>query len=293
MPSYQHDYIDERSYLMGLKIYINGKFYPESRAKVSVFDHGYLYGDGVFETLRSEGGEVFKLDEHLNRLFNSAQTIKLRVPLTKEEIKEAVKETLKKNRLKSAYIRVSLSRGRGELGLSPKSCSSPNLVIIAKGPKGYPLKLYQKGVEVITVSTRRSDPAMLFPNIKCANFLWGILAKIEAEQRDAFEAILLNSKGEVTEGTVSNIFIVKESILITPPTYVGILEGITRNCVIELAKKIGIEVKEEIITCYDLYTADESFLTNTSLGIMPVVKVDGRVIGKGKPGKITRRLIVN
>lgn len=275
---------------MGLRIYINGKFYPESRAKVSVFDHGYLYGDGVFETLRADGGRVFKLDEHLNRLFNSAQTIKLKIPLTKEEIKEAVKETLKKNRLKSAYIRVSLSRGRGELGLSPKGCSSPNLVIIAKKPKGYPPELYQRGVEVITASTRRSSPPMLFPGIKCTNFLWGILAKIEAEQRGAFEAILLNSQGEVTEGTVSNIFIVKESILITPPTYAGILEGITRNCVIELAKKMGIGVKEETITSYDLYTADESFLTNTSLGIMPVVKVDGRVISKGKPGKITQRL---
>lgn len=275
---------------MGLIIYLNGKFVPEEEAKISVFDHGLLYGDGVFEGLRSYNGKIFKLEEHIIRLLNSAKSIALEIPLTFEELKEVIIQTVRANNLKDSYIRVVVTRGVGDLGLDPRKCKFPNLFIIASKIQLYPADIYEKGIKLITVATRRSLPESLNPAIKSLNYLNNILAKIEANNAGAEEGLILNQFGYVSECTGENIFIIKGNQLITPPVSAGALEGITRKVVIEIGENIGLKVKEENITRYDIYTSDECFLTGTAAEIVPVVKLDNRIIGTGKPGEKTLRI---
>jgi len=275
---------------MALKIYLNGKFVPKEKAVVSVFDHGLLYGDGVFEGIRSYNGCVFKLDEHVDRLYNSAQAIALRIPLSKQQMKEKVLQALKLNRLRDAYIRLVVTRGKGDLGLDPVKCPAPFVFIIADKIALYPDALYRKGLEIITVSVRRNNPEAINPMIKSLNYLNNILAKIEANNAGMPEALLLNSGGYVSECTGENVFAVRDGILMTPHTSCGILEGITRKIVIELAEKLNLPVKESVMTRHDLYTASECFLCGTAAELVSVVKIDGRVIGNGKPGRWTVRL---
>lgn len=275
---------------MGLKVYIDGKLYPKEKAKISVFDHGLLYGDGVFEGIRSYNGRVFRLKEHLDRLYNSAKAIWLTIPMTKEEMAKAIEDTLKANKLRDAYIRVVVTRGEGTLGLDPNKCPKPSVIIITDTITLYPEEFYEKGLEVITVATVRNHNAALSPRIKSLNYLNNILAKIEGLQAGVVEAIMLNTDGCVAECTGDNIFIVRNNILSTPPVTAGILEGITRNAVIEIARKLGITVREENMTRYDLFVADECFLTGTAAEVIPVVKIDQRPIGTGKPGPMTQLL---
>lgn len=272
-------------------IYLDGKYVSKENAKISVFDHGLLYGDGVFEGIRSYDGVVFKLDEHLERLYNSAKAIMLKIPVELDEMEEIVLETLRKNELRDAYIRLVVTRGKGDLGLDPDKCPKPTIFVIADKIALYPEKHYERGLELITASTRRNIPVALNPRIKSLNYLNNILAKIEGKQAGVIETIMLNSDGYVVECTGDNLFIVKDGKLSTPPSYVGALEGITRNTVIDLAKGLGISVKEELFTQYELYIADECFLTGTAAEVIPVVKIDKRVIGDGKPGTITQKMI--
>ncbi len=276
---------------MALKVYINGKFYEKDEAKISVFDHGLLYGDGVFEGIRSYNRLVFKLKEHLDRLFESAHTIMLKVPLTKAQLIEAIIKTLKENRLPDAYIRVVVTRGEGDLGLDPRKCKDPTVIIITDKIALYPEKFYKEGLEIITVPTPRSMPEALNPQIKSLNYLNNILAKIEAVNSGFEEAIMLGASGYVAECTGDNIFIIKNQTLITPPAYIGILKGITRQAVLELAKRFGDGFKEDVLTRHDLFNANECFLTGTAAEIVPVVRIDGRSIGDGRPGKITLKLM--
>lgn len=273
-----------------MRIYINGDLVPEEEAKVTVFDHGYLYGDGVFEGIRSYNGRVFKLTEHLQRLYDSAKAIVLTIPISQQEMEEAVLKTLRANNLHDAYIRLIVSRGCGDLGLDPMKCTSPNVVIIASKIQLYPEELYQKGLEIATVPSRRNVCEALNPRIKSLNYLNNILAKIEAKRMGVEEAIMLTSDGYVAECTADNIFIVKDNRLITPPPHMGILQGITRDTVIHLAEKMGVCTLEEVFTRYDVFTADECFLTGTAAEVIPVVKVDGRVIDDGTPGDMTKSL---
>ncbi|MBE3588620.1 MAG: branched-chain-amino-acid transaminase [Thermoanaerobacteraceae bacterium] len=268
---------------MGLTIYLNGQFVPEERAVVSVFDHGLLYGDGVFEGIRAYHNRVFKLAEHIDRLYESAQTIGLKIPLTREEMTEVVLETCRRNGLKDAYIRLVVSRGRGDLGLDPRKCKEPTIFCIAASIQLYPDELYEKGLELVTVATRRNLAEACNPRVKSLNYLNNIYAKMEANLVGAPEAVMLNQEGYVAEATGDNIFIVKKGVLITPPPHVGILEGITRNTVMEIARGRGIPVEEKLFTRHDIYTADECFLTGTAAEVIPAVKLDGRVIGTGRP----------
>lgn len=279
------------------QIYIDGKWYPKSEAKISVFDHGLLYGDGVFEGIRSYGGLIFKLDEHLKRLWESAHTLMLAIPMTEIEMRKAIVETLKKNNLKDAYIRVVVTRGVGDLGLDPAKCKRATVFIITDKITLYPEELYRKGLEIITVPTVRNLPEAINPSIKSLNYLNNIMAKIEAKNSGCMEALMLNSQGYVAECTGDNVFIVQKgygkknkSMLLTPPTYLGALKGITRQAIIELAAKKKIAFEERILTRHDIFNADEVFLTGTAAEVIPVVKVDGRVIGSGKPGKHTQVL---
>lgn len=275
-----------------MKVYINGKLVDRKRAGVSVFDHGLLYGDGVFEGIRAYSGRVFRLREHLDRLYRSARAILLRIPLSKAELERAVLETLRINRLRDAYIRLVVTRGEGDLGLNPRNCNSPTVIIIADRIQLYPPSLYQKGLELATVSTRRNIPEALNPNIKSLNYLNNILAKLEANRIGVPEALMLNARGGVAECTGDNIFGVRDGGLLTPPVRAGALDGITRACIMEIARKtLHIPVREEEITLYDLYTSDEVFLTGTAAEVVPVVKLDSRPIGDGKPGPVTRRLM--
>ena len=276
---------------MGLKIYLDGKMVEKDKAVVSVFDHGLLYGDGVFEGIRSYNGLVFKLQEHLDRLYESAHTLMLQVPLNKEKLAQAVVDTLKVNRLKDAYIRLVVTRGSGDLGLDPRKCKQATLFIIADKIALYPKEYYEKGLELATVPTVRNHPEALNPQLKTLNYLNNILAKIEATNAGVDEAILLNAQGYVTECTGENIFFVHGKHVVTPPPYVGILKGITRNAVMGLAAELGFSVKEDVFTRHDLYTATEVFLTGTAAEIVPVVKIDRRVIGAGKPGPTTLKLM--
>lgn len=276
---------------MDFKVYVNGKWIPKSRASVSVFDHGFLYGDGVFEGIRAYNGLVFKLKEHIDRLYESAHTLILGVPLSKDEMRRSIIQTLKKNRLKSAYIRVVISRGVGDLGLDPRKCPKATVIIITDSIKLYPKSLYTKGLEIITVATSRNLPEALNPQIKSLNYLNNILAKIEAINAGYEEALLLSSQGYVSECTGENIFMIKGNALLTPPPYVGILRGITRGAVMGLGLGLGMEVREEVLTRHDVYNADEVFLTGTAAEIVPIVKVDNRKIGTGKPGRITGDLL--
>ena len=276
---------------MGLRIYLNGKIVEESQAKISVFDHGLLYGDGVFEGIRSYDGLVFLLKEHIRRLYESAHTIMLRIPLTQPEMIRAVVETLKANKLKDAYIRLVVTRGPGDLGLDPRKCRKGTVFIIADKIVLYPERVYREGMEIVTVATPRNLPEALNPQIKSLNYLNNILAKIEATNAGVEEALMLSAHGYVAECTGDNIFIVKDGALLTPPPYAGILKGITRACVMNLARKARIPVREEMMTRHDLYNAEECFLTGTAAEIAPIVKIDGRVIGSGRPGSQTLRLM--
>ena len=274
-----------------LLIYLDGEFVPKSEAKVSVFDHGLLHGDGVFEGIRSYNGLVFKLKEHLIRLYESAHTIMLKIPLSIEDFTETVIETLKKNHLRDAYIRVVVTRGVGDLGLDPANCKQPSIFIITDKIILYPEAFYRNGMEIITVPTVRNLPEAINPALKTLNYLNNILAKIEAKNSNYREALMLNHQGYVAECTGDNIFIVKNGIVQTPPTYLGALKGITRQAILDLALRNDIPCQEKIMTRHDLFNADESFLTGTAAEVIPVVKIDGRQIGTGKPGKITRKLM--
>ncbi|MEK7788602.1 MAG: branched-chain-amino-acid transaminase [Planctomycetota bacterium] len=276
---------------MGLKIYINGQIVPQEDAKISVFDHGLLYGDGVFEGIRAYHGKIFTLDEHLDRLYDSATAISLKIPITKAEMAEAIKQTMKANNLTDSYIRLVVTRGVGKLGLDPNKCATPQIIIIADTIELYSKALYEKGLDIVTVTTIRNHFSALDPKIKSLNYLNNILAKIESIQSGAGEALMLNKDGYVAECAGDNIFIFKDNILRTPPSSAGILVGITRNVVMELATEMGVQVREELMTRYDLYIAEECFLTGTAAEIIPVVKIDGRTIGTGKPGKITLDLL--
>ena len=276
---------------MSRNIYLNGEIVPEDEAKVSVFDHGYLYGDGIFEGIRAYNGRVFMLNEHIERLYESAKTIMLDIPLSKEEMEEAILKTIRANDLEDAYIRVVISRGEGDLGLDPRKCPDPTVVIIASGIQLYPEELYETGLKLVTVPTRRNGPEMVNPRIKSLNYLNNIMARIEANMQDAPEAIILNSDGYVAECTGDNIFIIDEDSLYTPPKYAGILKGTKREIVMEIAAEMGLEVKEELFTRHDIFNADECFLSGTAAEVIPVVEVDSRQIGEGEVGEKTKELI--
>ncbi len=268
-------------------VYLNDRIIPRSEAVISIFDHGFLYGDGIYETMRVYNGVVFKLDEHLNRLYRSASMIGLALPKDTDAIKIAVYETLSANDLSNAYVRLTVSRGRGPLGLDPDLCKEPTFLIIAEEFKEYPKAFYENGVRLIIPKTKRNFPEALNPQIKSLNFLNNILAKIEAKQADAYEALMLNISGKLTEGTISNVFFIKDEILCTPSIECGILDGITRRVVIELATREGITVKEGEFTKQDIYSASEVFITNTTLEVMPVSRVDDRTY---EVGRVTRLL---
>ncbi|MBL9124952.1 MAG: branched-chain-amino-acid transaminase [Planctomycetaceae bacterium] len=276
---------------MSYKVNINGTLFDKEDARISVYDHGLLYGDGVFEGLRSYSGRVFRLREHLERLWDSARAIALTIPGTIEELEEQVYATLRANQLTDAYIRLVVTRGSGSLGLDPNRCSNPQVIIITDKISLYPDEYYQNGLAIVTVSTIRNHPASLSPRIKSLNYLNNILAKIEGLQAGCVEALMLNVKGEVAECTGDNIFLVRDGVISTPPLDAGILEGVTRDAVIELARESGREVREVSLTKHDVYIAHEIFLTGTAAEVIPVVKVDGRPIGTGKPGPITLDLI--
>ncbi len=273
-----------------LLIYLDGEFVKKSEAKISVFDHGVLYGDGVFEGIRAYNGRVFRLKEHIDRIFAAAKTIFLDIPLSKEELTEVVVETCRKNQLKDAYIRLVVTRGVGDLGLNPNNCKKATVFCIASTISLYPEEMYEKGMPIVTASQRRNKATIVDPQVKSLNYLNNILAKIEANRAGVSEALMLNHDGVVAECTGDNIFIVKEGVIYTPPTYIGILDGITRLSVMELAKKAGYEVYEKEFTLFNVYNADECFLTGTAAEVIAVTEVDGRVIGDGKSGPITKAL---
>ena len=273
-----------------MKVFIDGKYHGEREAKISVFDHGLLYGDGIFEGIRAYNGRVFKLKEHLDRLYYSAKAILLEIPMTHAELTRAVVETCRLNRIRNGYVRLLVTRGVGTLGLNPNRCKRPSVIIIAGTIQLYPPALYEKGMEIVTVPTTRNLHSAVNPAIKSLNYLNNILAKIEANIAGVEEAIMLNAEGYVAECTGDNLFIVKAGQLLTPPLSAGALYGITRGTVMDLAREAGVTVTEMNLTRYDVFNADECFLTGTGAEIVPVVKVDGRVIGTGKPGTLTRLL---
>lgn len=274
-----------------MKIYLDGKFVDEADAKVSVFDHGLLYGDGVFEGIRLYGGNIFRLEEHLERLEYSAKAILLQIPLTREQLSWATCETCRQNNLEDAYIRLVVTRGVGDLGLAPWLCPKPTVFIIASRISLYPKEHYDNGLAIVTVPTRRINPAALPPTIKSLNYMNNILGKIEAKQFGALEAIMLNDQGYVAECTADNVFIVHKGELITPAASQGALKGITRSTIIDIGKTLDLPVREADMTRYDIWCADECFLTGSGAEVIPVVKLDGRVIGEGIPGPITQRIM--
>lgn len=291
---------DQNSFILGNyrtlrclmnQIYLNGKFVPEEQATVSVFDHGFLYGDGVFEGIRAYGGRVFRLEDHVRRLFDSAQAIMLSIPMSQEEMCEAILETLRRNNLRDAYIRPIVSRGYGDLGLDPNKCKKATVIIIAIEWGAMYGNLYEVGLTAISVAVRRNSPDSLPPNIKSLNYLNNILAKIEANIKGGNEAIILDSRGLVSEGSGDNIFVIKNGKVYTPYT-INNLRGITREAVIDAAATRGYNILERDMGLFDLYTADEVFVTGTAAEVAPVTRVDGRVIGTGKPGPITKELMV-
>src|ERR1043166_3146735 len=274
-----------------MKVYVDGKLYSERDAKISVFDHGLLYGDGVFEGIRAYNGRVFKLKEHIDRLFYSANAILLTIPISHEQVMKAVVDTCRENKLRDGYIRLVVTRGVGTLGLNPNRCKNPSVIIIADTIQLYPPEYYDRGMEIITVPTVRNLHSALNPAIKSLNYLNNILAKIEANNAGCEEAVLLNAEGFVAECTGDNLFIVKEDHLQTPPLSAGALYGITRRVVLDIAAESGLKTSETNLTRYDLFNADECFLTGTGAEGVPIVKIDGRVIGTGKPGPVTTRLV--
>lgn len=274
-----------------MKIYLNGEFVDKADAKVSVFDHGLLYGDGVFEGIRLYDGCVFKLEEHLERLAFSAKAILLDLPMSLDEFANAVCETCRRNDLSNGYVRLVVTRGPGHLGLTPDGCGPPNVIIIADDIQLYPEELYENGLKIISVPTRRINAAALPPAVKSLNYLNNILAKIEAKKVGFLEALMLNDKGEIAECTGDNVFIVSKGTVFTPPLDAGSLRGITRGAVMDLAEEIGYDVREQALTRYDLWTAEECFLTGTAAEVIPCVEVDHRAIGDGNPGKVSKSLI--
>lgn len=274
-----------------MKIFLDGQFYSKEDAKISVFDHGLLYGDGVFEGIRFYKGKVFRLEEHIDRLYDSARAICLKVPMEKAEMTEAVLETIRQNELQDGYVRLVITRGSGDLGLNPALCPKATVFVIASKITLYPEEMYKNGLMVITCATRRIPHGALSPMVKSLNYLNNVLAKIEAQQAGAGEGLMLNEQGYVAECTGDNIFIVKNGKVFTPPIHSGALAGITREVVISIAKEFGIPLTEPEMTRYDIFTADECFLTGTAAEVIPVVKLDNRLIGDGKPGPITKRFI--
>lgn len=272
-------------------IYLDGQYVTKENAKVSVFDHGFLYGDGIFEGIRIYNGNIFKCKEHLDRLYDSAKSIMLDIPLSYDEIREAMAETIRRNEMRNGYIRLVVSRGYGNLGIDPLRCEKASVVIIVEELSIYPEEAYLKGLRTISVSQRRNIPDALNPKIKSLNYLNNVLVKIQSNHAGVGEAIMLNSQGYVTEGSSDNIFIVKNGVLITPPCYLGALEGITRNAIIELADKIGLPFKEQPFTLHDVYVADEVFFTGTAAEVIAAYEVDGRTIGAGVAGPITLKLL--
>lgn len=274
-----------------MKVYINGKLYDEQDAKISVFDHGLLYGDGIFEGIRIYDGCIFRLDQHIDRLEKSARAIRLEMPWSHEELCNAVVEACVANDLHDGYIRQVVTRGRGSLGLSPKTCSDPQHIVIADKISLYPEEFYKNGLKIITVPTRRNNSAALPPMVKSLNYLNNILAKMEAQTCGFQEALLLNDEGYVAECTGDNFFIVSNGTIFTPPVSAGSLGGITRGAVIDAVRELGIPFEEKNLTRYDCWTCDEFFLTGTAAELVPVIEVDARRIGAGKPGQITNRLL--
>jgi branched-chain amino acid aminotransferase len=272
-------------------IYIDGEFLAEADAKISVFDHGLLYGDGIFEGIRFYNDRVFRLEEHLDRLWDSARSICLEIPMSKEEMTEALLETIRQNDLHEGYIRQIVTRGVGNLGLNPAQCKRPSVIIIAATIALYPAEVYQNGLTVVTCATRRTGPAALNPAVKSLNYLNNVMARIEANLAGADEALMLNDAGHVAECTADNVFIVKRGQVFTPPIAAGALRGITRSVVFDIAAEVGLEISETDITRHDVFIADECFLTGTAAELIPVIKADGRTIGTGKPGPITARMI--
>ena len=275
---------------MSLKVYIGGKLYDKADAKISVYDHGLLYGDGVFEGIRSYNGRAFRLADHVDRLYDSARSIHLEIPISREEMSRAVVDTLAVNEIKDGYVRLVVTRGAGSLGLDPRKTTDPQIIVIADSISLYPAELYEHGLKIVTAGTMRNHPAALNPRVKSLNYLNSILAKIEGTNAGCLEALMLNHKGEVAECTGDNIFLVRSGELHTPSVDAGILEGITRDAVMGLARDAGIKVVERAMDRHDVYTADECFLTGTAAEVIPVVECDARPIGTGKPGPITKDL---
>jgi branched-chain amino acid aminotransferase len=274
-----------------LQIYIDGEFFDEAEAKVSVFDHGLLYGDGVFEGIRFYNGRVFRMEAHLDRLWESGRSICLDVPISREAMDEALLETIRQNGLRDGYVRLIVTRGVGNLGLNPLHCRRPSVIIIASTIALYPEEVYRKGLTVVTVATRRMSASALNPAIKSLNYLNNVLARLEANLANADEALMLNDQGNIAECTADNVFIVKHGQIMTPPITAGALRGITRSVVFDIAAELKIKISEPELTRHDLYIADEAFLTGTAAEVIPMINVDGRIIGNGKPGPITKRTI--
>jgi len=272
-------------------IYLNGKLVDRSHAVVSVFDHGLLYGDGVFEGIRVYDGCIFRLKQHLERLWSSARYIMLRMPMTMEELEEATVATVRANKLRNGYIRLVVTRGEGTLGLDPDRCPNPCVFIIAASIQLYPEEYYTNGLKICTVPTRRNNAEIVNPRVKSLNYLNNILAKIEAKNAGCLEALMLDHRGYVTECTGDNLFVIKDGVLLTPPTYLGALKGITRDAILDLARQEGIQVVEEPFTRFEVIDADEVFLTGTAAEVVPVIELDRRPIRDGKPGPITKRMI--
>ena len=272
-------------------IYIDGEFLPESEAKVSVFDHGLLYGDGIFEGIRFYNGRVFRLEEHHDRLWDSARSICLDIPMSKAGMTEALLETIRRNGLRDGYIRQIVTRGVGNLGLNPAQCKRPTVIIIAATIALYPEEMYRNGLTIVTCATRRSGAATLNPAVKSLNYLNNVMARIEANLAGADEALMLNDAGNVAECTADNVFIIKKGQIFTPPIAAGALRGITRSVVFEIAAELGIRISETDITRHDVFVADECFLTGTAAEVIPVIKADGRMIGNGQPGPISGQMI--
>lgn len=276
---------------MSIQVYIDGLYYPKEEAKISVFDHGLLYGDGIFEGIRAYNGRVFRLEEHLERLYLSARSILIDIPLEFDEMREAVLQTLRKNDFTDAYIRLLVTRGKGDLGLDPRKCPKASVIIIADEIKLYPKETYQNGLKLIIASTRKNSPDALSPRIKSLNYLNNILGKLEAINAGCAEAVMLDRHGYLTECTSENIFLIKKGVVYTPTATVGILEGITRGVVMELCGEMGIPLNMSFLTAHDLYVADECFVTGTGAELIPVVGLTGRAIGDGRPGPITKKLL--
>jgi branched-chain amino acid aminotransferase len=276
---------------MGIKVWIDGKLYDKENAKISVYDHGLLYGDGVFEGIRAYGGKVLEVDTHLRRLYESAKAIRLAIPMTRAQMKAAIAQTMKANSLKDCYIRLVVTRGVGFLGVDPSNCRAPSVIIITDKIQIYPAEMYAKGMSVITSSILRNHPASLPSRIKSLNYLNNILARIEADDAGVSEAIMLNYQGNVAECTADNLFVVKNGRVMTPGIAEGILEGVTRGLILELCKRLRIPCTEQVVQRHDVYVADECFASGTGAEIVPITKVDGRTIGDGQVGPITKNLI--